>query len=166
MNRSPVPTETDLRLAGELRTMANLARLEKSMPLFSPMRPLLRYLDHLDAVAQDTVHHMIDTGYYGHVDLDGKRVGDRLLAAGFALKWHTENVGFVAPHLAGAAFERFMASKVHRDAILNPHYVYVGIGTGTCLEQAVFRNTKDNVTTTLGPSGRLWVMVFYTGPTA
>jgi len=163
--RAEHPTETDKRLAEELRQMVNLERVQRSIPLLAKSLPAFRYLDKLDKVAQDTVHHWIDTAVYGHVDREGKKVGDRLAAAGFKLYLHSENIAFSDPNYAGKVFEQFMGSTIHRMNLLNNGYKYVGIGTGICLEPSQFWNTKDQVMTTLGPTGRLWCMVFYTPPT-
>jgi uncharacterized protein YkwD len=164
VNRAATPTETDLRLAGEMFSLVNDVRLARSMPLFAPILPIYRYLTGLDAVAQGHCHSMIDNAWYGHADLDGKKVGDRLYAAGFRLRYHQENVGYIAPHSAGKAFETFMASSGHRANILNPAFTFLGIGTAVFLELQKVRNTRDNVDTTLGPAGRLWSMVFYSPP--
>jgi uncharacterized protein YkwD len=152
LNRAPAPTETDLRLAQDLRMETNLVRLSRGLPLF-------KYDQKLQDFAQSVIHRQIDEGWYGHIDLQGNKVGGRLLAAGFPMLYCQENIAFGHPN-APWLIEGFMASSAHRHNILNPGFVYLGIGTAVISELAQFQNTRENRTQNM--KGRIWNQIFYT----
>jgi uncharacterized protein YkwD len=90
----------------------------------------LRWNDRLAAVARAHSLDMLNQGYFGHEDRQGRSVAGRVEAAGIDWQAVGENIAlFTSVAAAEAAFmnePRF--SKNHRANILNPNYTDVGIG--------------------------------------
>ncbi len=90
----------------------------------------LRWNDRLAAVARAHSLDMLNQGYFGHEDRQGRSVAGRVEAAGMDWQAVGENIAlFTSVDAAEAAFmnePRF--SKNHRANILNTNYTDVGIG--------------------------------------
>jgi uncharacterized protein YkwD len=90
----------------------------------------LSWRKNLAAVARAHSEVMASAGFMGHVDPQGRRVGDRLREAGLAYRRVGENVasnkGLAAP--ARVAVEGWMNSPGHRRQILDPGFELTGVG--------------------------------------
>jgi uncharacterized protein YkwD len=73
---------------------------------------------------------MRDQGFFGHQDGLGRRVGERLTAAGIRYRVVAENLAMVtnASNPAAWAHEQLMQSSEHRPNILDPSMQLIGIG--------------------------------------
>ncbi len=85
------------------------------------------------AVAQVARAHseaMRDRGFFSHADPDGKRLRDRLRAAGIAFRSAGENLARVdgSPDPAGEAHRMLMGSASHRENILAERFDLAGVG--------------------------------------
>lgn len=85
------------------------------------------------AVAQVARRHseaMRDRGFFSHVDPEGKRLRDRLRAAGITFRSAGENLAQVdgSSDPAGQAHQMLMGSQSHRDNILSEEFELIGVG--------------------------------------
>jgi uncharacterized protein YkwD len=79
----------------------------------------------LCAFALSTAEDMAVRGYFGHETPDGVSFDERLRRGGVRYTWAGENLAF--DESAAAASKRLWESPPHRDNILEPHFVRVGI---------------------------------------
>lgn len=73
---------------------------------------------------------MRDQGFFSHVDPDGKRLRDRLRAAGISFRSAGENLAQVvgSSDPAGDAHRMLMGSPSHRENIFGEDYESIGVG--------------------------------------
>lgn len=160
MNRTSAPTLEDRRAAQDARVETNIIRIA-TRDILNPFgRAPFVFHSALNVLAQETVHRMIDERWYGHGDLAGLKVRDRLSAAGFSVRWYQENVAW-GNDTGAAVVAHWMTSRMHRSNIINPAYKHCGIGTARSLESATYRITNESRDAVLGPA-RFWCMVFWT----
>jgi uncharacterized protein YkwD len=81
----------------------------------------------LTAAARSHSADMACRNYFSHTGLDGSSPFDRMARAGYVFSAAAENLaaGHASPQ---AAFDGWMDSPGHRDNLLNPDYVHVGVG--------------------------------------
>lgn len=119
----PVPTaspHTDAPAAQQILSEVNRIRLDRSLPALT--------LDgRLSRAAQAHSDDMAVNDFAGHTGSDGSTGPDRARAAGYDAHLLAENLqmGLAAPHDAVAAW---MASPSHRDNLLRPRLVHLGVG--------------------------------------
>ncbi len=84
----------------------------------------------LAQVAREHSEAMRDRGFFSHVDPDGKRLRDRLRAAGVPFRAAGENLAQVtgSGDPAGQAHQMLMGSPSHRDNILSRKFRLLGVG--------------------------------------
>lgn len=81
----------------------------------------------LDSAAQTYAERMMREGFYGHVSPEGDTVLDRVEASGYEPQLTGENLAS-GPQTTAQAMEGWMASKGHRENILDPRFRDVGFG--------------------------------------
>jgi len=81
----------------------------------------------LAAAARDHSEDMGVQDYFSHTSLDGRTVGDRITAAGYAYNTYGENIaaGQSTPEVV---LDGWMSSSGHRANILNPNFCDIGVG--------------------------------------
>lgn len=100
--------------------------------------PPLTYNILLERSAQAYAEDMLHNAYFGHVDRDGQRVGNRIRKTGYGnIDIHTcrcsyniifgENLAKGQTSVAHV-IASWMESKSHREAILSPTYKEMGVG--------------------------------------
>ena len=103
----------------EIATLINNARAQNGLPALA-INP------QLSAAAQGHSIDMACYGFLGHTGSDGSSVYERVAAAGYAASYSEEIIyGSGYPK---TAFNWWMNDPVHRDAILNPNVIEMGIG--------------------------------------
>ncbi len=81
----------------------------------------------LDAAAQEHAEDMLARGYYDHESPEGKKVGDRLTAEGYAWRLAAENLA--AGHVTvDSVLDAWMQSSGHRANLLRPNVTDFGFG--------------------------------------
>ena len=114
------PTQADA-LAEQLFRLMNM---ERALADLDP----LGWDDQLAKVAQAYACHMIEGGFFGHVDPVSKTAPNhRLTLAGYEFIVMGENLA-VGPTTAAEVFDRWMDSPSHRDNILSLEWTRVAIG--------------------------------------
>ena len=81
----------------------------------------------LNSAAQTYAETMMREGFYGHVSPQGDTVLDRVEASGYEPQLTGENLAS-GPQTTTQAMDGWMASKGHRENILDPRYRDVGFG--------------------------------------
>lgn len=82
----------------------------------------------LTAAARRHAGDLTRTGSFSHRGSDGSSVGDRVERAGYSWSRVAENLASVQPgERAGSVVGRWMASRPHRNNILNRAYKQVGV---------------------------------------
>jgi len=105
-------------------TLINQARADNGL---SPLKPDTK----LSAAALAHSMDMACNDFVDHTGSDGSSWPDRIAAQGFPFSIAYENIYVGNPDFGGnpqGAFEWWMNSQVHRDNILNPDAVYIGVG--------------------------------------
>ena len=87
----------------------------------------LAYDYSLAAAARDHSEDMGVQDYFSHTSLDGRTVGDRILAAGYSYNTYGENIGAGQP-TPEIIINSWMSSSGHRANILNPNFCDIGVG--------------------------------------
>ena len=87
----------------------------------------LAYDYSLAAAARDHSEDMGVQDYFSHTSLDGRTVGDRILAAGYFYNTYGENIGAGQP-TPEIIINSWMSSSGHRANILNPNFCDIGVG--------------------------------------
>lgn len=90
------------------------------------LNPLI-YSQTLEAEAETYVRDMSARNFFSHVDPDGHNPGDRALTAGFCHKYVGENLA-AGQRSVEAVMAAWEASPGHNANLLDPDYVYVGVG--------------------------------------
>lgn len=103
----------------QLLTLLNNARAEAKL---TP----LNLNTQLSAAAQGHSDDMACNNFVGHAGSDGSSIHARVAAAGYAASYSEEII--YASGSAQDAFNWWMSDKTHRDVILNPNAVDLGIG--------------------------------------
>lgn len=84
----------------------------------------------LAGVARKHSEEMVRLGFFDHVTPDGRRIEDRVRAAGIPYRMVAENIqknrGWDDP--VQVAVDSWMKSRKHRDAILTPDFRETGVG--------------------------------------
>jgi uncharacterized protein YkwD len=90
-------------------------------------RPPLAGDQRLVSAARAHSQDMSDNGYFSHTSLDGRSVGERITAAGYAWNRCGENIarGYPTPE---AVMSGWMNSEGHRSNILSSNYCDLGVG--------------------------------------
>jgi len=96
---------------------------ERKRRRLGPLRPNRA----LSSAAQTYADRMMREGFYGHVSPRGDTVLDRVQASGYDPERAGENLASGQP-TAEQAMDNWMASKGHRDIILEPSFQDVGFG--------------------------------------
>ena len=105
-------------------TLINQARVNNGL---APLKPDAK----LSAAALAHSMDMACNDFVDHTGSDGSSWPDRIAAQGFPFSIAYENIYVGNPDFGGTpqgAFEWWMNSQVHRDNILNPDAVYIGVG--------------------------------------
>ena len=103
----------------EIATLINNARAENGLSALT-VNP------QLGAAAQGHSADMACHGFLGHTGSDASSVQERIAAAGYSASYSEEIIyGSGYPQ---TAFEWWMNDQIHRDAILNPNAVDMGVG--------------------------------------
>ena len=87
----------------------------------------LRLSDDLSWAAQAYANRMTSEGFYGHVSPQGDTVLDRIEASGYRPELTGENLAS-GPQTTKQAMDGWMASKGHRDNILDRRFRDIGFG--------------------------------------
>ncbi len=133
-NPNPTPTNTSSSTAcaaqgntdyeNQVVTLINQARAENGLAA-------LQVKAQLSAAALAHSMDMACNDFVDHTGSDGSSWTDRIAAQGFPFSIAYENMYVGNPAFGGTpqgAFEWWMNSQVHRDNILNPDAVYIGVG--------------------------------------
>jgi uncharacterized protein YkwD len=88
--------------------------------------PPLQRDSRLASIARAYAHDMAARRYFGHLNPEGKNVGDRLEVAGVAYQNAGENIAFVQNE--NEAMSGFLHSAGHKANILSDRYTRIGIG--------------------------------------
>lgn len=87
--------------------------------------------DALASVAREQARHMLEHGYFAHVDPDGRGPSDRVDEADIAWTAVAENIAWHAS--VGSAHAAFMDEPPfepnHRANVLDPRFTHLGVGT-------------------------------------
>jgi uncharacterized protein YkwD len=103
----------------EIANLINNARAQAGLPA-------LAINAQLSAAAQGHSIDMACHGFIGHNGSDGSSVHERVVAAGYNPSYSEEIIyGSGYPQ---TAFDWWMSDQIHRDAILNPNVVEMGVG--------------------------------------
>ena len=103
----------------EIANLINNARAQNGLPA-------LAINAQLAAAAQGHSIDMACHGFIGHNGSDGSSVHERVVAAGYSPSYSEEIIyGSGYPQ---TAFDWWMSDQIHRDAILNPNGVEMGVG--------------------------------------
>jgi uncharacterized protein YkwD len=95
----------------------------------SGLRPLF-YSQTLEKAADHEAQDLWVRNFFSHSNPDGQGPGDRALEAGFCHKYVGENIA--AGHTSvEQVMEAWKASPSHNANLLDPDYVYVGMGIST-----------------------------------
>ncbi len=89
--------------------------------------PALVYSERLQAAADAHARDLFERGYFAHINPDGENPGQRALEIGFCHEYVGENIAAGQKSVAAAqvAWEN---SPSHRENMLEPAYVYAGVG--------------------------------------
>lgn len=87
----------------------------------------LTYTPQHNPVARKHSASMADHNFFGHVDLNGLRGGDRMKKGGVAYNWWGENLAY-GQYSAIYAHEALMNSLGHRENILRKEFTHMFVG--------------------------------------
>ena len=87
----------------------------------------LTYTPKHNPVARKHSGSMADRNFFGHVDLDGLRGGDRMKKGGVTYNWWGENLAY-GQYSAIYAHEALMNSLGHRENILRKEFTHMFVG--------------------------------------
>lgn len=111
---------TSIAAEGEILSAVNAERAR------SGLKPLI-YNGLLTRASRTHVDDMVRTGVFSHTGSDGRSVADRARQAGYQYCIVGENISMGHTSIQ-AAMQGWMASKGHRDNILNRRFNEIGIG--------------------------------------
>ena len=102
----------------------------------------LRYDARLEAASQAHSEDMLKRGFFEHDTPEGVEPYERMLAAGYAATnaFTGENIarGEGAESSPAEIFDAWMRSPPHREAILHPQYIEVGVGVAYTAKAAMY----------------------------
>jgi uncharacterized protein YkwD len=87
----------------------------------------LVYSKRLEAVADAYLQDMYERGYFAHINPEGLNPGERAVAGGFCHYYVGENLA-AGQRSVKAAMRAWDQSPSHQLNMLEPNYVYVGVG--------------------------------------
>lgn len=87
----------------------------------------LTYTPKYNSIARKHSTSMADNNYFGHVDLNNLRGGDRMRNGGISYNWWGENLAY-GQYSAIYAHEALMNSLGHRENILRKEFTHVFVG--------------------------------------
>lgn len=87
----------------------------------------LTYTPKFNDVARQHSVNMANNNFFGHVDLAGKRGGDRMKNGGVSYSWWGENLAY-GQYSAIYAHEALMNSLGHRENILRKEFTHIFVG--------------------------------------
>lgn len=90
------------------------------------LEPLI-YSVKLEETADLHVMDLWQRGFFAHINPDGQNPGDRALEAGFCHKYVGENLA-AGQNTVDRAMQAWINSPSHNENMLEPDYVYVGMG--------------------------------------
>jgi len=90
------------------------------------LSPLI-YSKSLEAAADANLLDMYERGYFAHVTPEGLEPGDRAMELGFCHRYVGENLA-AGQRTVAAAMRAWDNSPSHQLNMLEPNYVYVGLG--------------------------------------
>ncbi|MBN2555827.1 MAG: CAP domain-containing protein [Anaerolineales bacterium] len=95
-------------------------------------RGLTPYIVDPRLTASARVHStdMACNNFLSHIGSDGSTSGERMLAQGYTYSWHGENIyaGGGSYNAPQQAFTWWMNSEPHRNNLMSPNYIHIGIG--------------------------------------
>ena len=107
-------------------TLVSLINAERSA------RGLTPYIVDPRLTASARVHStdMACNNFLSHTGSDGSTSGERMLAQGYTFSWHGENIyaGGGSYNAPQQAFAWWMNSEPHRNNLMSPNYIHIGIG--------------------------------------
>jgi len=107
-------------------TLVNLINAERSA------RGLTPYIvdSRLTLSARDHSTDMACNNFLSHTGSDGSTSGERMLRRGYTYSWHGENIyaGGGSYNSAQQAFTWWMNSEPHRNNLMSPNYIHIGLG--------------------------------------
>lgn len=117
--RPPVPAQPPVA-SGSFETLLNSARADAGVArvVVSPK---------LVAAAQRHADDMSAKGYLSHTGADGRKLRDRVRAAGYGYCWIAENIAH-GQRTNAQVMSRWMASPGHRTNALDPRAKEFGLG--------------------------------------
>jgi uncharacterized protein YkwD len=132
-NRATDTTEqSSAKLSGDeekVLQLTNKARAKEKLPALT-LNPVLC------TVARAHSANMAARGDLKH-ELDGKKPGDRVKAAGYDYAWVGENIAVTDGDSPAELFRQWMESPHHKDNILRDAFTEIGIGSA--------RNDKGDI---------------------
>lgn len=110
--------------------LTNKARAAEKLPPLQPNAALFQAArSHTENMAkQEKLEHM----------LDGKRVGDRVKAAGYDYKQVGENIAEGENVTPEDIIKGWLESKAHRENMLNPIFTEIGLGVAKSAKGRVY----------------------------
>jgi uncharacterized protein YkwD len=141
------PSTTGLAAAGQSAIcLLNLERTQRGLPA-------LRVNDLLSAASLEHSQDMVLQRYFEHTTLDGRSVGDRLRAIGYARGFSAsagENIayGFGDKSTPESIVRAWMNSPEHRADILRRSFTEIGIGLAVGAPELSYEKQADSATYT------------------
>jgi uncharacterized protein YkwD len=116
---APAPVATVLTVADQCTSMVNAERASRGIAPVS-VHPAIQF------AAESMAKYEAIASVMTHVSPNGARGGDRIAGAGYAWTAWGENVAAGQPDCA-TVMAAWMNSPGHRDNILNPRFVHIGV---------------------------------------
>jgi len=82
----------------------------------------------LTASARDHSIDMACNNFISHTGSDGSTSGERMLRRGYTHSWHGENIYAGGSSSPQSTFNWWMNSEPHRNNLMSPNYIHIGIG--------------------------------------
>jgi uncharacterized protein YkwD len=125
---SATPTPVNCLAFGEPGTSTHRLMLD-AINLYriqNGLRPL-QYVDLLEDAANAHADDLWQRDFFDHINPDGEDPGDRALAVGFCHEYVGENIA-AGQSTVTAVMDAWIRSPSHLANLLEPDYVYVGMG--------------------------------------
>ena len=93
----------------------------------------------LQKIARDYSQDMADRSYFSHLDPEGRKIGERLLASGISFQSAAENLAKLVhgDFEPSSILQAWVASQSHRENLLDNNFSETGLG--------IFQNTKNEI---------------------
>lgn len=78
--------------------------------------------------ARDHSTDMACNNFISHTGSDGSTSGERMLRRGYTHSWHGENIYAGGSSSPQTTFNWWMNSEPHRNNLMSPNYIHIGIG--------------------------------------